>query len=119
MIRHSRFVFLSIALLFVLIVSLARPMAVLADDSTPPPPATNDLATEPTAAPTEETPIEVVKEPSSTDTVVDTSLNPDSKSVIVPEILEVAPEGTQVVVLDENGAPLPLVSEDAAAIVTT
>ena len=126
MIRHSRFIFLTIALLLTLVVSLARPMAVYADDGTPPPPATQEPTREPTDLPTEEVPVEVAGEVTSTEVAVDTSdiavdssLNTDSESVPVSEILEAAPEGTQVVVLDDNGALLPLVSEDAAVIVAT
>ncbi|HET9911283.1 MAG TPA: right-handed parallel beta-helix repeat-containing protein [Anaerolineales bacterium] len=42
MLNHSRLTLLSIALLFVMLFSLACPMAAYADDGTPPPPATEE-----------------------------------------------------------------------------
>ena len=113
MFKHSHLIFPSVTLLLVLLVSMARPMAVYADDGAPPPPATE----EPTNPPTEEAPVEVESGSSSSDT--SSAPSADTESVAVSEILEAAPEGTQVVVLDEYGIALPLTSEDAAEIVAT
>src|SRR5919109_2946565 len=110
MFRQSRFVFLSLTLLLVLFVSMARPMAAYADDTTPPPPATE----EPAAPPTEEAPVEEPASESSAQTGSETSSSETSTEpsteaeVVVAEILDVAPEGTDVVVLDETGEALPL-----------
>jgi hypothetical protein len=118
MFKQSRFVFLTVALLLVFFVSLARPMAVYADDSVPPPPATE----EPSNPPTEEAPVETgsapaeaPSEPSATETPTEPAT--ESEPVVVSEILEAAPEGTEVIVLDENSEVVPLASEEAAEIV--
>ena len=102
MFKQSRFVFLTVTLLLVFFVSLARPMAVYADDSAPPPP-TEEPANPPTEeAPveTESAPTEAPSEPSATETPTEPAT--ESEPVVVSEILEAAPEGTEVVVLDEN-----------------
>ncbi|HET9911948.1 MAG TPA: right-handed parallel beta-helix repeat-containing protein [Anaerolineales bacterium] len=133
MLRYSRFVFLSSVILFVLLVSVARPMAVYADDGAPPPPATEEPVqppmeeSEPDGTPVEATEAPVVDEVSMTEmpvvteepaaAVTEVPVEEDSEEVTIGEVLEAAPEGTQVVVLDENGEALPLVSVEAAQIV--
>jgi hypothetical protein len=130
MFKQSRFVFLTVTLLLVLFVSLARPMAVYADDSTPPPPTE-----EPTAPPTEEAPVEAESSPTEapsemllTDgptespsgpapTETPTEPSTEAESIVVSDILEAVPDGTEVVVLDENSEIVPLASEAAAQIV--
>src|SRR5512133_2613540 len=107
---HSRFVFLSVVLLFVLLASLGYPTAAYADDSTPPPPATEEVVLpstpeEPSLPPTAEPTKEAGVEPAATETVT------------VSDVLEATPEGTEVVVLDENREILPLVSVEAAELV--
>jgi hypothetical protein len=118
MFRQSRFIFLTVTLLLVLFTSMARPMAVYADDSAPPPPATEEPANPPTEeAPveTESAPTEAPSEPVATDTPTEPAA--ETEPVVVSEILEAAPEGTEVVVLDENSEVVPLVSQEAAEIV--
>jgi hypothetical protein len=120
MFKQSRFVFLTVTLLLVLFASLARPMAVYADDSAPPPPATEEPANPPTEeAPveTESAPTEVPSEPAATDTPAEPASETESEPIEVSEILEAAPEGTEVVVLDENSEVVPLASQEAAEIV--
>jgi hypothetical protein len=119
MFKQSRFVFLTVTLLLVFFVSLARPMAAYADDSTPPPP-TEEPANPPTEeAPveTESAPAEAPSEPSATETPTEPAT--ESEPVAVSEILEAAPEGTEVVVLDENSEVVSLASAEAAEIVAT
>lgn len=118
MFKQSRFIFLTITLLMVLFVSMARPMAVYADDSVPPPPATEEPANPPAEeapAETESAPTEAPSEPSATDTPTEPTT--EAEPTVVSEILEAAPEGTEVVVLDENSEVVPLASQEAAAIV--
>lgn len=80
--------------LLALLTSFIFPITVLADDEPPPP------------APTEE--IILDEEPAPP-----TDLQPDT----VSEVLEQLPENTEVIVLDESGAPIPLVTEEAAEII--
>ena len=76
--------------LLALLTSFLFPITVLADDEPPPP------------APTEE--IIVDEEPApQTDLQLDT----------VSEVLEQLPENTEIVVLDESGEPIPLVTQEA------
>src|SRR5512138_1481810 len=139
MAKHSRFGFLSGVLLCVLMLSLACPMAVYAQDETPPPateeavgtevPATGETVQPPTEVPAlqepvvTETPV-VTEELAATEAPISTSQmqeiaeEPDAaEELTMGEVLETAPEGTEVVVLDENGEALPLVSVEAAQII--
>jgi hypothetical protein len=88
MFKQERLTVLSIAVLLALLVAAFMPLTVLAQDGTPPP----------------EVP------------AVEEVLPPVVEEVLtMPEVLDVTPEGTDLVVLDENGQPLPLASEAAAA----
>ena len=86
----------------IVLVQLALPVAAFADDTTPPPVATEEpVATE---AP-------VADEPAiAEETVVEDQLT-------VAEVFEQLPEETQVVVINEAGDLEPLASEEAAAII--
>jgi len=108
MFQKTRFAIWTIFIVFVLCLSLVNVQSAFADDDAPPtePPVATEEATEPPAAPTEipatdipatETPVE--EEP-------------------VTELLSLVPDTTDVVVLDEDGNPVSLASQEAAEIVT-
>ncbi len=121
MLRINRHFVWSVFLILVVLVNLMNVNVVLADDSTPPPPAT-DEPTQPPVEPTEtpvveETPVPT-ESPAPTETPVsqeETSLSDEEADV--SEILQGLPENTEIVVLDENGNPIPLASQDAAQII--
>jgi len=100
---------LTLTVVFVFIFSLFRTVNVLADDSTPP-------------APTEAPVVEVTATdvPVATDvpaaTEVPTEEPPVQEVVNVSDILAQVPEGTDLVVLDENGQLEPLATQNAANI---
>jgi len=113
--KHSRFVIPSVVLLVVLILSLALTTAVYADDGTPPP------ASEESVQPPAEEP--VVSEQSSVDSdqlsgeEAASDEPAPTEEVTVAEVLEAAPEGTEVVVLNEDGSVEPLATVQATEIV--
>lgn len=132
----------SIFALFILVFSLFSPSVARADEGTPPdgtPVAVDPVATEPavievTAEPTEVVVIEATSEPTEaavievttepTEAVVtETPTEPTDGSVTTapaePTVAELLPENTTLVVLDENGETLPLVSVEAANILET
>ncbi|HNO95315.1 MAG TPA: hypothetical protein PKJ84_14165, partial [Anaerolineales bacterium] len=92
--KYLKFLF-PIALILALTVSMIGTRSVLADDA--PPTHTDEV-------PTETPPVE---EPSETQEPLEQT---------VPEILEQLPAETEIVVLDENSEPLPLVSNEAANV---
>lgn len=116
MAKHSRLIFLSSMLLLMLLFSLARPTATaLADDGAPPPPATEEPIQPPTEEATEE-PTAIPDEVAPlTEKVVEEPALPQDTTVA--EVLAAAPEGTEVVVLDEGGEALSLASAQAVEIV--
>ncbi len=67
-------------------------------------------------APTEEP---VVQDSTSQETGEELSDETSLEDVTVAEVLEAAPEGTELLVLGENGEVLPLVSEEAVQVVAT
>src|SRR5512146_1187556 len=113
--KYSSFFVLSSVLLFVLLASLAYPVAAYADDGTTPPPATEEPV---------QPPAEASQEPAATEAPVVTMENPAPEEVAatevpiekaagalpaveneakeppaettVAEVLEAAPEGTEV-----------------------
>ena len=102
--------FFYILTLVVFLAQLALPTAARAEGETPPAdPAATEIApvdpAAPEAAPAD--PTEVAPEPAATET-------PTPEPVID---LSAVPDGTDVVVLDENGQPLPLGSQAAADVV--
>ncbi|HNE06084.1 MAG TPA: hypothetical protein PLT08_16275, partial [Anaerolineales bacterium] len=95
--KYLKFLF-PIALILALTLSMIGTRSVLADDAPP--------------TPTDEVPTETppVEEPSETQEPLEQT---------VPEILEQLPAETEIVVLDENSEPLPLVSNEAANVLVT
>jgi hypothetical protein len=75
--------------------------------------APTEVPTEvPTEIPTEATPVPV----DSTPTEPESTSEPEATATPIAEILTQVPESTEVVVIDETGTPVPLVSEEAAEI---
>lgn len=95
------FTLLSITVIFVFITSLFATIPALADDSTPP-------------APTEEPAQPPTEEPA---TGTEAAPTPTPEADTQAEILEAAPEGVDVIVLDENGEPMSMVTEEVAQII--
>jgi hypothetical protein len=95
---------LTLFLIFSLFANLLNVQSVRADDETPTEPPPTQVATEP---PVEETPISV----ESTPAPIEASATP------VAEILTQVPEGTEVIVQDQSGSAIPLVTQEAAEIV--
>ncbi len=97
---------LALTAIGILLVALMQPTLALADDATPPAPDAEATEPTPTEAPATATPIPV--EPTAEEAAA-----PDLE---LPEILEQAPEGTEVVVLDENGEPQALATEETLEV---
>ncbi|HNH26527.1 MAG TPA: right-handed parallel beta-helix repeat-containing protein [Anaerolineales bacterium] len=95
--KYLKFLF-PIALILALTVSMIGTRSVLADDAPP--------------TPTDEVPTE-------TPPVEESSETQETLEQTVPEILEQLPAETEIVVLDENSEPLPLVSNEAANVLVT
>jgi hypothetical protein len=106
----------------ILLVSLASPHNVLAQDDIPPtdipavtdqPPVTDEplITNEPA----------VTEEPVGTQESVttDAPAEPAQEQTSVSEILDQIPEGTDVIVLNEDGQPEPLVTQAAADIIVS
>jgi len=119
---------LSIIVLIVFVISLfSTANNVRADEGTPPPPTeeatdppTEDTDTQTVPAETELAPSETELAPIETEVVpAETEPAPTETPELdtVEEILDAAPEGVDVVVLDENGEALPLATEEAASII--
>jgi len=95
--NKPRYLSLAFIIVLVLMFAAARPYAVFADDETPPTPEPTEEAVEPT--PTEE--------PTTAS---------DEETPSPAEIIEQLPEGTDLVVLNESGEVLSLVTEEAAEV---
>lgn len=93
--RNTQFTIL-IALVLSLLTSAVRPYSVYADEGTPP-----------------ETPVEGTPEPETTDETQPV------EEVTVTEVLEQAPEGTEIIVINEEGQAEPLATEEAAEIIAS
>ena len=124
----------SLAVLLSLTLSLIFPVGVLADDALPPSPEATEVAAPPEEVPTEEgataeepslieeaAPTQepgATEEPVATEAAVSTQeVSADTETIeIDASLLGELPEGTDVVVLDESGSPVPLASQEAAAI---
>jgi hypothetical protein len=102
----------TIILVIVLGANFLSVRPVQADGENPPePPAPTQVATEPSTEPPAEPPAESTPEP------VEATPEPaEATATPLAEILIQAPENTEVVVLDENGDSVPLVSQEAAEI---
>src|SRR5688572_5430578 len=106
MTQQKRASLFSLIILLALLFNLALPASVLADDEDPPP------------APTEE----IIVEEESTESIQtdeQTPLQSTPEEATVSEILEQIPTDTELIVLDESGEILPLVTEEAAQVVVT
>jgi hypothetical protein len=110
---------LSIAVIVVFITSLISTVNVLADDNTPPAPTE-----EPVQPPTEEPAVEeTATEVPAAETESAPTSAPEADPIETPEVdtpaevIDSAPEGVDVVVLDENGEPMAMVTEEAAQII--
>lgn len=113
MLRVNRHFVWSVLLILAVVVNLMNVNVALADDSTPPPPSTE----EPTQPPVEPTETPVVEEtPVSAETPVSEEQPPTEEEATPSDLLAEAPENTVIVVLDENGNPVPLASQEAAVI---
>lgn len=104
-----------IALILALTLSMIGTRSVLADDVPPTP--TDEVSTEtpPTEEPVSTEEPVLTEESASTEEPASTPENPEET---VPEIMEQLPDGTTLIVL-EDGEPLPLVSNEAAAALIT
>jgi hypothetical protein len=138
MLIHKRTVLLSILTLFVFVLSLATPLTAFADDATPPPdaPATETSGSQDNpVAPSEPavsqdapastadpviTQDEAATEPATDEVATEAAgvdpETPTAAPTTLPEVLEQVPEGTEVVVINEDGTPEPLATQEAAAI---
>lgn len=113
--RNTQFIML-IALILALLTSAIRPYSVYADGVTTPEPPTEET-TVPETPPAEEV---TTPEPSAEEaTIPETSATEPIQEVTVTEVLQQAPEGTTIVVVNEEGQAEPLVTETAAEIITT
>jgi hypothetical protein len=100
---HKRAQFISLLTLLVLLISAVMPGTAYAQDPLPPPPEEATAAEVPVTedAVAEEIP---VAEP------------PPAEEIALPDVLAEVPAGTDVVLLDENGASLPLATNEAAEV---
>jgi hypothetical protein len=142
MTARLRLLVLSPLVLIVLITAAVFPLAALAEEATPPPPEVTEVTSSEEAPPadpveassTEEAPTMEPTEPSGAETVppTDPAEAPPTEEAPATEPTEAAPveappdnlaatipEGTDVVVLDEDGEALPLASIEAAEIIAS
>ncbi|MBI3168770.1 MAG: right-handed parallel beta-helix repeat-containing protein [Chloroflexi bacterium] len=110
--------FLPIAMSMALVLSLMGTRSVLADDDAPPTPTEETPTDNPPIEPVStEEPVDTLQvEPSSTEEPV---VIPNNMDETIPEILEQIPAETDLIVLNEDGEPLPLVSNEAADVLIT
>ena len=106
MLRANRHFVWTILLILALFANLLNVQVALADDGTPPPPPTEEPVQPPVEPAATETPLEEESAaPATTD------------APVIEEVLADIPEDTDIVVLDEFGNPVPLVSQEAAEII--
>lgn len=127
---RSHFIVLAFVCVLVLVVSAFHPLTARADEGNPPSPDnTSEPLVEPDSADasaaadaTDTTepaaPADPTEEPAVVDEVPEAP-PPDESQPSLPDVLDQAPEGTEVVVLDSEGSAVPLVTEQAAEILTT
>lgn len=103
---------LTLAAAGVLLFSLMHPTLALADDSTPPPAETQEVEIPPeTGADTEGAPASQVVEESTP--------APESEDLTAAEALKQAPEGTEVIVVNDDGQMEPLATQNAVELVSS
>jgi hypothetical protein len=126
---NKRVMVTSLAVLLSLMLSLVFPAGVLADDAPPPAPETPQVVT-PEEVPTEEaasaeeaqaTDAPVPDVPTDAPTDITTQESPEDTDSTVNDVLllDQLPEGTDVVVLDEEGQVVPLVSQEASVVIAS
>ncbi len=138
MLRINRHFVWSVFLILVVIINLMNVNVALADDSVPTPPPTEE-PTEPPVEPTEP-PVLVTETPSATEaptqapavestptatdapvaaeeTPASAEQNPDGEEAEALDILQTLPENSDIIVLDENGNPVSLASQQAVDII--
>jgi hypothetical protein len=105
--------------LFVFLLSAVTTVPALADDGIPP--AEAPIVTEPQDASSDPEPVDETEPVSSPDPepapVEEAESAPVEETLSGEELLSDLPEGTEVVVLDEQGETVPLVTEEAAEII--
>ena len=110
MFNQKRLTVLTMAVLFALLFAAVLPLAALADDGVPPQPEDSPAVVD----------VPVVDEPAVEESVVEeTIVDAPAEDLTVPEVLEAAPEGTDLVLLDENDTLLPLATEEAAQVLVS
>ena len=113
MLKHNKFPVLSLAVLLALAFAAVMPLSAFAQDEVPPLEVPAEVVEE--VPPVEEVIPAVEEVIPAAEEVVPVA----EESLTVPEILDAAPEGTEVVVLDEGGEALPLASAEAAETIQT
>ncbi|MBN2118808.1 MAG: right-handed parallel beta-helix repeat-containing protein [Anaerolineales bacterium] len=129
-----RAIFLFLTIVAVMLVSAVGTTSVYADDGTPPPPPTETAEVDPpadegeaTSEPTEAAPPAteepVVEEPVATEPVVEEPAATEPEEAASTEeaatILEQVPDDTTVTVLNAEGEPQPLTSQESADAILT
>src|SRR5690606_34982761 len=112
-----RYTMLIGALLLALVLSAFNTTSAFADENTPPSETTEETTNQETeSAETEEIVEETESPPNeeeATQPTGESESDTEEESNPIEEILEQLPEGTEVVVLDENGEPVSLATQQA------
>jgi hypothetical protein len=117
---RKHFVILSLVTLFVFAFSLVSPTVALADEGTPteePAAVETQVPDDPGTGTPEESAPQATEQPASTPDEV--TVPATEEQVTLPEVLDQVPEGTDVVVVNEDGQVEPLATEAAAEIIAT
>lgn len=115
--KNRLFALLSITVIFVFVTSLFSTVNVLADDNTPPVPTEEPVQPPSEGSTVEESPTEAPITEADPTSLPEVDLTETPEVDTPAEVLESVPEGVDVVVLDENGDAMPLVTEEAAQII--
>ncbi len=107
--RQNRLAALSFAVFLALLAAAVMPLAALAQDEVPPQPDAPVVVVE--DEPIGDEPVAITEEP--------TNEEPETEEISVLEVLEQLPEDTALVILDEEGQVLPLVTTEAAEAVAS
>ena len=126
MLSNKHFTITSVFLVIILCISLANVKSALADNGAPTePPAATEAPTESPVVATE-SPVVATEPPvESTPILVEAAATPEpaqetaveTGDIPVAELLSEVADNTDLLVLDENGEPLPLGSQEAADII--
>ena len=123
--QSNRYLNLGMVILLVMLLSLAFPASTVFADDTTPPEDTSEVVDTPTVEdevdqePPPEEPID--QEPPPEETLVEESASDEPVSGVVAgteegPVLAQMPENIEIVVLDEQGEPVPLASQEATEI---